>query len=405
MRIALGLMLALCLWGQPSQYDFVSPAPPSVPPSSVTTAVVGVAGVSTYYYWIVANYQIGSSLPSGPASVLTANGTLSPLNYVQVRWRAMPSALTYDLLRTTTETRPSGACGCAVATAIVGTVQNDTSNALGAYVVTAVATAYGYIRLNNRDYTTPELEIVPFPTVGFGSGLLPYLGALSTVGAIPRVTGSMILGQSNLRSVGDDLLFAVDGVGNIGAIAGNRPANIFAHDAIVARTYMQVGGTYQLIWEGRTWLYSSADGYLTPQTTAGGDFYCLQMGGTTNAYGALCRDGAGVSARASSNDAYTTIRAASVRAQTGANIASAATMTLLDDGDTFHITGTTNVTTVNTCNATYSGRRVTLIFNGILTFTDGLNLKLAGNFVTTADDTISLVCDGTNWYETGRSVN
>jgi hypothetical protein len=40
-----------------------------------------------------------------------------------------------------------------------------------------------------------------------------------------------------------------------------------------------------------------------------------------------------------------------------------------------------------------------------LTFTDGNNLKIAGNFVTSADDTITLVCDGTNWFETCRSAN
>jgi len=41
----------------------------------------------------------------------------------------------------------------------------------------------------------------------------------------------------------------------------------------------------------------------------------------------------------------------------------------------------------------------------VLTFTDGNNLKLAGDFVTTADDTTQLMCDGTNWYEMSRSVN
>ena len=33
------------------------------------------------------------------------------------------------------------------------------------------------------------------------------------------------------------------------------------------------------------------------------------------------------------------------------------------------------------------------------------NLKLAGNFVTTADDVITMTGDGTNWYEVSRSVN
>lgn len=84
------------------------------------------------------------------------------------------------------------------------------------------------------------------------------------------------------------------------------------------------------------------------------------------------------------------------------SVASAATTTLPYFTDTITISGTTNITSVT---ASYAGRRVTLIFSGVLTFTDGSNLKLAGNFVTTSDDTITLLCDGTNWNETSRSVN
>jgi len=83
-------------------------------------------------------------------------------------------------------------------------------------------------------------------------------------------------------------------------------------------------------------------------------------------------------------------------------IASATTTTLAEYGEVFIISGTTAITSVT---ASWGQRRVTLIFSGALTFTDGSNLKLNGNFVTTADDTISLVCDGTNWYETSRSAN
>lgn len=87
------------------------------------------------------------------------------------------------------------------------------------------------------------------------------------------------------------------------------------------------------------------------------------------------------------------------------DIASAATITLGPHSDYFNITGTTTITSVT---ASYAGRRVTLKFAGALTFTDGSNLILntaAGNFSTSADDTISLVCDGTNWYELARSAN
>lgn len=85
------------------------------------------------------------------------------------------------------------------------------------------------------------------------------------------------------------------------------------------------------------------------------------------------------------------------------SVASAAAVTLPTLGSIFTITGTTNITSIDATGN--SGRKVTLIFADILTFTDGSDLKLAGNLVTTADDTISLVCDGTNWFEVCRSVN
>jgi hypothetical protein len=86
----------------------------------------------------------------------------------------------------------------------------------------------------------------------------------------------------------------------------------------------------------------------------------------------------------------------------GAAVASAATIT--PTGNIFHVTGTTTITSVSGTGV-QAGTRITIIFDGILTFTDGSNLKLAGNFVTSADDTIVLEYDGTNWYEVSRSVN
>lgn len=91
------------------------------------------------------------------------------------------------------------------------------------------------------------------------------------------------------------------------------------------------------------------------------------------------------------------------RAGGGDAIASAGTINIPTFGDVFHVTGTTGITsiTATSCN----GRRITLIFDGVLTVTDGSNLKLAGNYTTTADDTMTLWCDATNWYEIARSVN
>lgn len=87
----------------------------------------------------------------------------------------------------------------------------------------------------------------------------------------------------------------------------------------------------------------------------------------------------------------------------GAAVASASTLPT-PTGRLFHVTGTTSITSIDSSNFE-SGVCVTLIFDDVLTLTDGGNLKLNGNFVTSADDTWSGCYDGTNWYETSRSTN
>lgn len=69
----------------------------------------------------------------------------------------------------------------------------------------------------------------------------------------------------------------------------------------------------------------------------------------------------------------------------------------------FHkVTGTTTITSI-TAQDYPIGQPLTLLFGGILTFTDGSNLKLAGDYTTSANDTITLISDGTNFYEIARS--
>ena len=84
-------------------------------------------------------------------------------------------------------------------------------------------------------------------------------------------------------------------------------------------------------------------------------------------------------------------------------VASASTITIPQGWEVAKISGTTSITTINA--AGHAGRTVRLVFSDALTVTDGSNLLLAGNFVTTANDVIVLSCDGSNWYENSRSVN
>lgn len=83
----------------------------------------------------------------------------------------------------------------------------------------------------------------------------------------------------------------------------------------------------------------------------------------------------------------------------GADVASASSMTLGNDGNFFDITGVTNITSIT---AKPAGTVVWLQFDGVLTVTDGSNLKLNGNLTTAAETVLQLVSDGTNWYEVSR---
>lgn len=86
------------------------------------------------------------------------------------------------------------------------------------------------------------------------------------------------------------------------------------------------------------------------------------------------------------------------------NITSGATINVTGDG--LHlVTGTADITSIT---AAPAGTRITLLFSGTAAtngVVDGSNLKLASTFAYTPDDTLSLISDGTNWYELGRSVN
>ena len=125
--------------------------------------------------------------------------------------------------------------------------------------------------------------------------------------------------------------------------------------------------------------------------------------GTDDAAIALNATAGGITATPAAGKAITL--AGTTNLLEGSDVASPAGGELdLGDGNYFNITGTNNITSIAAADST-SGRMVVLKFAAILTFTDGNNLKIAGNLVTSADDTITLFCDGTSWFEMARSVN
>jgi hypothetical protein len=80
-------------------------------------------------------------------------------------------------------------------------------------------------------------------------------------------------------------------------------------------------------------------------------------------------------------------------------IASASPLVITATGSFFEVLGVTGFSTIT---AGYPGRLIILKFAGILTVTDGVPIKLNGDFITAANSTLTLVSDGTNWFEVAR---
>jgi hypothetical protein len=86
-------------------------------------------------------------------------------------------------------------------------------------------------------------------------------------------------------------------------------------------------------------------------------------------------------------------------------IPSATPMAIPADGEYFIVSGTQNFAGI-TASAKQYGKRITLQFQGALMVVHGSGILLAGavNFNATANDTLTLVWDGTNFVEQARTV-
>lgn len=67
------------------------------------------------------------------------------------------------------------------------------------------------------------------------------------------------------------------------------------------------------------------------------------------------------------------------------------------------IYGPGTITSIDTTG--HDSNTITLVFSSAVTLTDGGNLRLNGNFTAAADQTITLLCVGSTWYEKSRSAN
>lgn len=93
------------------------PIPSILPPIplGLRTAYFGDSGGATdRYYWVRANYSGGQSNFAGPVKVTTP-ASLSKNNIVLLTWSPMPQAISYDIVQTTTNVRPTVAASVGLA--------------------------------------------------------------------------------------------------------------------------------------------------------------------------------------------------------------------------------------------------------------------------------------------------
>lgn len=101
-----------------------------------------------------------------------------------------------------------------------------------------------------------------------------------------------------------------------------------------------------------------------------------------------------------------------IQGKRGTDVASANDITL-GQGNFFYITGTTQINALHT-SGWQAGSEITLMFQGVVTVknntaggggTAPMILASGTDFATTANDVLKLQYDGSNWIETGRSLN
>lgn len=140
-------------------------APPPAPVVSANAQTIGNRGSRVFFYWIVANFPVGKSVPYGPAQVSNVADTLTGGNYVRVVWSPVTGATSYDVLRTTTAVLPNGAANIAVATSVSGTLYDNASETINSYTVSSASTASGFWSLDNRGYSLPVMTFSSDPIV------------------------------------------------------------------------------------------------------------------------------------------------------------------------------------------------------------------------------------------------
>lgn len=223
------------------------------------------------------------------------------------------------------------------------------------------------------------------------------VGGSGTTNTLPKFSASTTLADSGITDDGTTIKNARNTRITSGSLSVN--GDFAAQAQIHVKTTANAS-----VWEEtdagtneKPWLWSMAAGILSLSTltdayAAGSAIFSIDRSAATPLYMAM-------------NTRF--------ELDKGADVASGGDLTLGTDGNVFHITGTTTINAIITANW-QAGSIVTFIFDASVTVKNNtaggagtavMHLAAAGDLSATANDTLTLVYDGTAWYEVCRSVN
>lgn len=122
-------------------------------------------GSGTACYYVVANY-IGGAIRSTALQITTLPTSLSSTNYIQLGWSPVVGfGVTYDVLKSANCAAIAPGASVSLETGQSTTTYQDQGGGLSAYTQSGFMfqNATGLLRLNNWDYTIPQIEIKVAP--------------------------------------------------------------------------------------------------------------------------------------------------------------------------------------------------------------------------------------------------
>jgi len=155
--LVLSLLVLATNFKAKSQNLVIGTNPPP-PVNSVSATAIGVTGGVTYFYWVVANYPIGSVAPTSSARVDNSNGTLTGGNFNRISWNLQGGATNYTIVRTTTNTFPGTCASCLVTTSATAPI-SDNGGALTSFTFSGVNPAQATIFIDNSSSSLPRLKV------------------------------------------------------------------------------------------------------------------------------------------------------------------------------------------------------------------------------------------------------